>query len=133
MTLQTLALDELKQVTVTISAPGGFPDGVWNAGEYAFMTVTVNNTSGVLLRDVVAYFRGYSGVSVAPITIWGWTIYDGDEYWDELEAGDSRSFTARLYANWAGAGHTCVKLSAEVVPYAIRYHAAVRDPLITPS
>lgn len=131
MTLQTLALDELNQMTVTISAPSGFPGSVWNVGEYAFMTVTVNNTSGVLLRDVVAYFGGYSGVSIEPITIWGWTIYDGEQYWDELEPGDSRSFIARLRANWPGAGHTCVKLSAEVVPYATRYHAAVRNPSIT--
>ena len=104
-----------------------------NQGEYAFVIVEVDNTSGVLLRDVVVDFNAYWPASVAPLTIWGIVVWDGEEYWDELEPGDSRSFAVRLMANAAGTALTHMAISGEVIPYATRPHAAWRNIAIYPA
>lgn len=133
MTLESLTRNELNQVTVTISEPSGFPGSVWNTGELAFVTVTVNNTCGMLLRDVVATLYAYRGCIVSPLYIFNVPVFDGQEVWSELEAGESRLYGVRLRATAAGRAYLRVTLNAEVVPYAVRYYAAVREPIITPA
>jgi len=130
MTLASLAQDQLDMVTVTISEPSGFPGSVWNIDEYAFVTVEVQNSSDVLLRDVVMDFHS-GNASIAPFSIFGILLFDGEEYWSELEAGQTAQYVVRLKANWAGNAHMWVGMSAEVVPYASNWHVTHRDANIT--
>lgn len=127
MTMQSLVRDELRQITITISSPSGFPGSVWNVGEFAWVTVTVRNTTGLPLRDVVADAHVGSSASISPISFFGIQWGDGEQEWDELDPGEASSYNVRLRANSAGNAHFWVGISAEVVPYASHGHITHRD------
>ena len=126
--LSANALEQLKLVTVDIGTPTTDRGTFWNPGEGAYIMVTVTNTTGVPLRDVVVRLFVGGAASIYP-----YYFIDGTWYWAEIEPGETKDFYAILVADRAGNVHTSAAISAEVVPYVTNWHMTHRSDLIFPS
>ncbi len=130
----TLARAELDEVTVIIGDPYGFKGTVWNVGEYAIVRIEVNNTSTVTLRDVVVSADVWGGdAAITPVYWGGIPLFDGDQWWDEIEPGAERSYLVLMTGTGAGFAHMAVSLSAEIVPYAYDHHVTHNNMYVTAS
>jgi len=127
VTLRQLAYQQLCTATVTISPPIGYSGTVWNNGEIARVKVTVINTTGLPLRDVVVTLRASGAARVYPIWIW-----DGDMSWDEIEPGQSKAFWVYLKAIGSGTATLLAHICAEIVPYACKWKSR-RDDRVWPA
>lgn len=123
VTLKSLVNDALQGFKISIGAPYGFSGSVWNEGENANVKIYVSNYTGFTLRDVVVRIYAYGSVKIDPIYIFGIPLLDGEESWDEMDAGDSDDFVVRLKGKYDGNGYLYAYVSAEVVPYSTVYKA----------
>lgn len=131
VTLKSLVNDALEGFKISIGAPYGYSDSVFNEGENAKVKIYVSNYTGFNLRDVIVRIYAYGAVKIDPIFIWGIPLLDGEESWDEMDAGDSDDFVVRLKGKNDGYGYLYAYVSAEIVPYSTK-HRATRSIKIYP-
>ena len=130
MNLQEGTWTALNQVNVNISPPYGFSRGgaVWRTDEYAWVKGEVNNSTGLLLREVAIHLQASGAAYITGVSFWPGFVYgDGKWAWAELEPGETGTYYVRLKSrNIPGNVHMWVRISAEVVPYASIGHISHR-------
>jgi hypothetical protein len=108
----------LRNVHTTVEIdPSSYPGAIWNMGEYAIAIVTVHNTSGLPLRDIIATLEVYGAARIEPTVMDDQTVLDGDWYWETMEPNESQSFLVHLLAENSGTASFNVNVAAEVAPY----------------
>jgi hypothetical protein len=124
----------LYSVTVDVGDPYGFSGNVWNVGEIAWVRTTITNSSGRVLREVVAELNVFGGADISPLN-WGpwFPAFDGKWFRDELEPGESFSYLTRVSATSTSYTHFHLDLAAEVVPYAAISNIASNHMTPSPS
>lgn len=118
--LEALAYNELKDVHVSFSEPWDtlLP---WKEGEFAFITVTLTNLTRCKLDRIYTRVTASGAARIRPCLYDGVYLLDGEDYWGDLECGESDQRWIRLYAHASGPVKLKVWISAEVEPYADRY------------
>jgi hypothetical protein len=132
MTLRDLALQQLSKATVRIEGPSPYPGygDKWNVNELAIFKVTVINTTGLPLRDVLVLLRADDPAQV---------IYSYSSYYlgfwasSKLEPNASAVFYGVVYARRAGNAHIYAHIVGETVPYVANPCIAELAPIaVTP-
>ena len=120
--LEDIAYRTLGNIGVEIGEPSNFPGSEWEVGEQAWISITLRNNTGSILRDVVATIR-VEGAAKFKYSIRGMSFWPHGNEWVQSAdwlPGQIIFGLVRVEGTYAGTAHIAVDIAAEVVPAADR-------------